>query len=123
MMLCIAMAGTITALSASHFTLSWTHSVEHTRWEEFWTIEDGRLRLLSARVQGSGAGIGLPDDAVWTEQGWTWTPTLPPLRTLSLAASGRTGEGWMLCTEKHCLSLGERLGETVMLSARMACDQ
>ena len=58
MSLCIATGGQILALVASSFTLSWTHSVEKTEWIEHWQVEDSRLNLVSASVQGSGAGRG-----------------------------------------------------------------
>lgn len=120
-MLCISVAGAVIALAASSFTLSWTHSVEQTRWQETWQVTEQGLLLVSARVQGSGAGISVPENAVWSEEGWTYTPSLPPLPSLSLAASGQTGEGWTLCTEDQCLSLGEVAGQTTMLSAQPQC--
>ncbi|MGO4839058.1 DUF1850 domain-containing protein, partial [Rhizobiaceae sp. 2RAB30] len=38
MSLCVVAAGKTTVLAASLFTLSWTHSVEKTRWEEDWRV-------------------------------------------------------------------------------------
>ena len=64
-MLCLATAGAVTALTASSFTLSWTHSVEKTQWREAWQALDMALQPVKASVEGAGAGIDLPADAVW----------------------------------------------------------
>ncbi|SHF63073.1 DUF1850 domain-containing protein [Devosia limi] len=107
-MLCIAAAGVVTALATTSFTLGWTHSVEQTWWQERWRIEDGHLTIVSASVKGSGAGIAIPEHAVWADGVWTYAPALPPLDSLNLAASGTTGAGWLLCGQDgQCLELGE----------------
>lgn len=122
MMLCIAAAGVVTALATTSFTLGWTHSVEQTRWEEHWRIENGQLAIVSASVEGSGAGIAIPDDAVWAEGVWTYAPALPPMDDLSLAASGATGSGWLLCGEDgQCHEIGHEPGVPVRLWAAPAC--
>lgn len=121
-MLCIAAAGVVTALATTSFTLGWTHSVEKTQWEERWRIENGRLSIVSASVEGSGAGIGIPEDAVWADGVWTYAPTLPPLASLNLAASGATGSGWLLCSEDgQCLELGEKPDMPMRLWAAPVC--
>jgi hypothetical protein len=121
-MLCIAAAGVVTALATTSFTLGWTHSVEHTHWEERWRIEQGQLSLVSASVQGSGAGIAIPDDAMWAGGVWTYVPSLPPMNSLNLAASGATGSGWRLCGEDgQCLELGEDPDLPVRLWTAPAC--
>jgi len=122
MMLCIAAAGVVTALATTSFTLGWTHSVERTQWEERWRIGNGQLSIVSASVEGSGAGIGIPEDAVWADGVWTYVPALPPLASLNLAASGATGSGWSLCGgEGQCLELGKEPGMPVRLWAAPAC--
>lgn len=120
-MLCIAAAGVVTALATASFTLGWTHSVERTQWEERWRIENDRLNLVSASVEGPGAGIAVPEDAVWAEGVWTYAPALPPLASLDLAASGATGAGWLLCGEGQCLELGDEPDVPVRLWAAPAC--
>ncbi|MFD2648769.1 DUF1850 domain-containing protein [Devosia albogilva] len=115
-MLCIASAGMVTALAVSSFTLDWTHSVERTQWSENWLVTEAGLQLVEASVEGAGAGIDLPDDAVLANGRWSYRPNLPPLETLTLAASGMTATPWTLCSEgQECLSLGEAAGETVRL--------
>lgn len=123
MSLCIAAGGTIIALAATSFSLSWTHSVEKTEWVEKWTVVEHTLRLEEASVQGAGAGISLPDNARLHDGFWTYSPDLPPLRQLSLAASGATASPWTLCTNTSCLQLGEHPGETINIWAAERCSQ
>lgn len=121
MSLCIAAGGTVVALVATSFSLSWTHSVEKTEWVEKWAVVEHKLRLEEASVKGSGAGIGLPDDAILRDGVWTYRPTLAPLRQLILAASGATPSPWTLCTNEACLRLGEGPGETIKVWATEQC--
>jgi hypothetical protein len=89
--ICVLAGGRLLTLAASSLTLSWFHSVEHTRWTEYWTSGPAGLTLVEATVQGSGAGMEPPDGAVAGPTGWTYRPRLPPVRHLMLAASGATG--------------------------------
>lgn len=117
MSLCIATGGTVIALAASSFTLSWIHSVERTRWDESWRVEAGRLAVVEARVRGAGAGIDLPDDAERTADGWRYRPRLAPIPRLLLAASGATPSGWTLCAAGECLELAAEPGDPVAIWA------
>jgi hypothetical protein len=118
--LCIASAGKLAVLAVSAFTLSWTHSVEKVRWQESWQVSNAGLRLVEARVQGSGAGMDPPEGSVFRDGWWIYVPKLPPQRTLLLAASGATVSGWRLCADgSGCRELGVAAGEPVELSA---CD-
>lgn len=121
MSLCIAAGGTILTLAATAFSLSWTHSVEKTDWTENWTVQSNQLVLESARVEGSGAGIGLPDNAIRTEAGWTYTPDLPPLKRLVLASSGATVSAWTLCADGECFELGDSPGAGVGIWSETDC--
>ncbi len=67
MSLCILTGAKITTIAISFFTLSWTHSVEKTEWQEDWKINNTKLELIEARVQGSGAGMDPPDGSKYTK--------------------------------------------------------
>ena len=109
MPLCIAAGALVAALAVDSFTLAWTHSIEKIRWEEDWRIEDGRLRLVEARIRGSGAGMEPPDDAVFEHGAWRYAPNIPPLPRLRLAHSTFTA-GYELCTEGRCRPLADLAG-------------
>jgi hypothetical protein len=111
--LCILAAGKTTVLAASAFTLAWTHSVEKTRWEEDWRVTPAGLALVAARVEGTGAGMEIPDGAVLEDGVWTYRPDLPPQAALLLASSGATAGGWEFCAEGRCLTLGAEPGAPV----------
>ena len=83
--------------AAAAFTLSWTHSVEKTRWEEDWQITPAGLEIVEARVKGSGAGMEPPEDAVLKNGWWVYAPKFRRRPEIVLAASGATGRGWSLC--------------------------
>ena len=105
-MLCIAAAGVVTALATTSFTLGWTHSVERTHWEERWRIESGQLAIVSASVEGSGAGIAVPEDAVWADGVWTYAPTLPPMASSTWRPRGRPAQaGFCAARTGNALSL------------------
>ena len=119
MSLCILAAGKMTVLAATAFTLSWTHSIEKTRWEEDWRVAPSGLEVVEARVKGSGAGIDPPEGSVLKDGWWVYKPAIPPRQSVSLAASGATGSGWRLCADGNCMELGGEAGEAVELSV---CD-
>ena len=117
MSLCILAAGKTTVLAVTAFTLSWTHSVEKTRWEEDWRVTPAGLEIIEARVKGSGAGIDPPEGAVLKDGWWIYEPKIGAQAAVALAASGATGAGWMLCADQTCLELGAEAGGEVELSA------
>lgn len=117
MSLCLLAAGKATVLAVSAFTLSWTHSIEKTRWEEEWRVTPAGLEIVEARVKGSGAGMEPPQGAVLKDGWWVYRPELPVRREVVLAASGATGGGWTLCANGACLELGSDAGPAVELSA------
>ena len=117
MSLCILAAGKTTVLAVSAFTLSWTHSVEKTRWQEEWQVTPAGLEIVEARVKGSGAGMDPPEGAVLKDGWWTYVPKIGARPVVRLAASGATGAGWLLCADQTCLEFGAEAGEPVELSA------
>ncbi|ADZ69516.1 DUF1850 domain-containing protein [Polymorphum gilvum] len=115
MSLCLAVGAKALAVAAG-FTLSWTHSVERTGWQERWSITPAGLVLEEARVRGSGAGME-PGDGAWLEEGWwVWQPDLPPQPRIVLAASGATGAGWTLCSAGDCHDIGAEAGAPVVIA-------
>ncbi|WP_245413609.1 DUF1850 domain-containing protein [Mangrovicella endophytica] len=101
-------------MAVSAFTLSWTHSVEKTHWQETWTASPDGLRVIEARIEGSGAGMDPPPDAVLRDGAYVYRPQVPPITDLVLGASGATGEGWTLCGEGvSCRELGAQPGDAI----------
>ena len=94
--LCLAGGGAVLRLAVAAFTLAWSHTVEHTRWEEDWQVRPGVLLLETARVEGSGAGMEPGPDARREGGMWAWHPDLT-LTSLSLRRAGEAGD-WRICT-------------------------
>lgn len=120
MTLCILAAGKTVTIAATAFTLSWTHSVEKTRWEEEWKVTQAGLQIVAARVKGSGAGMDPPEGSVLKDGWWSYAPRIGPQKRLVLAASGATGGGWSLCAIGRCTVIGARSGDPAVVTA---CDE
>ena len=106
--LCLAGAGVVTRLALAAFTLSWSHTIEHTRWDEIWRVLPDRLVLETARVEGSGAGMEPGSGARLIDGAWEWHPhmTLPEIVLRRAAQAG----DWRLCTgADDCRALGTLL--------------
>jgi hypothetical protein len=115
LLVCIHASGKAVAFAAGMFTLSWTHSVEKTEWQERWQATPQGLVIREARVQGSGAGMEPGETARNEGAWWVWTPVLPPLRELALSASGATKSGWRLCDANGCRELGRERQDPIVL--------
>lgn len=108
--LCMGLAGAVWAmLPLSQFTLAWDHTIEKIRWEEDYRVTASGLVLGEARVKGSGAGMEIPDDAVWHEGVWSYRRALPSLQPLRLARTPEAGD-YQLCFERSCRPLSVWLG-------------
>ena len=112
MPVCIAAGGLVVALATHAFTLAWTHSIEKVRWEEDYRIENGRLRLVEARITGSGAGMEPPPGSLLRNGVWHYTPDLAPLAELRLTHSDFTA-GYDLCFDNGCTPLAHYAPEAV----------
>jgi hypothetical protein len=109
--LCLGWLGTAPVrVETDRFQLSWTHSVQQTRWTEEWSVTAGGLVAVTASVEGSGAGMEVPDGAVRDDGGWRWTPDLPPQPRLVLAASEHAPDH-TLCAGGVCRPLKAWLGK------------
>jgi hypothetical protein len=103
--ICLLVAGALRAtLPATEFTLAWTHSVENTRWEERYRVDGHRLRLIEARIQGSGAGMEPPPEATLANGWWTWQPAADSLPELRLTLSSFTRD-YDVCWRARCQTL------------------
>ena len=123
MSLCLAAAGIAVEIASSTFTLSWTHTVQKTVWEEEWSVQSDRLVLRRARVEGSGAGMEPPPQARREGRFYVWNPEEAQpeivLRREPHAAD------WNLCAAGRCDTLGGWLGmdaDPVTLSPAGTCS-
>ena len=119
MSICLYAGGKALVIAASAFTLSWTHSVEKIRWEEDWLLTPQGLRIVEARVKGTGAGMEIPEGAVLRDGAWAYVPKLKAQPRIMLAQSGATGGGWQICGEGGCRTVGVEAGAPAEIRA---CD-
>lgn len=113
--LCITAGGKAMTIATALFSLSWTHSVEKTEWQESWRVTPQGLELVEARVKGSGAGMDPGEGARLEDGWWTWTPEAPVVPELNLAASGATVSAWKLCHDAGCETLGAKADDPVRI--------
>lgn len=117
MSLCLLTGTKAVTLAVTAFTLSWTHSIEKTRWEEDWRISPAGLILVQSRVKGSGAGMEPAPDAKLDNGWWVSSPALPARTEIVLAASGATGGGWSVCGEGQCIEIGNQADAPTLMKA------
>lgn len=100
MSVCVFIASKSAAcLAGLLFSLSWTHSIEKTKWVEHWQIAGDQLVLQKTFVKGSGAGIDPAPNAVLRYGWYEWEPEEPlALASISLANSELTQDNWSLCS-------------------------
>jgi hypothetical protein len=96
--LCIGLVGgtLVHSLPTTSVTLSWTHSIEKTRWEEDYVVDGTVLYLREARIKTSGAGMDPPAGAVWRNGWWSYRPALDRIPEVVLANSNFV-DGYTLC--------------------------
>lgn len=111
---CLMVGASLLALTSPDFTLQWQHSVEKIRWREGWHVAADGLQLTEAAVKGSGAGMEPGDGARLQDGWWVWQPQLPQMPSLTLATSGATDGGWLLCSGAICHDIRET-GATIVL--------
>ena len=98
------------AHEAHAFSLEWTHSIEKTQWLEHWEVVAARqphLRLLRARIEASGAGMEIPDNAVFRNGGYEY-PVNQDLSSVTLSHSPFTAQA-KLCVGERCRPLADWL--------------
>lgn len=97
-------AGLLVAPLGEAVTLQWTHSIQKTLWEEDYRLQGDALKLTSARIQGTGAGMEPPPDAVLRDGAWHYTPALPPLPGVQLRHSPHVAP-YVVCVAGDCRPL------------------
>jgi hypothetical protein len=107
--ICLALGARHVSLPTERFTLAWTHSVEKTEWQEDYAISGPGLALTEARIQGTGAGMEPPPDALFDNGWWHYVPRLPVLPELRLTLSPYTAD-YRLCWREQCRSLATLVG-------------
>lgn len=108
MPLCLS-AGSVSAwLGIQAFTLAWMHSVEKIRWEEDWQVDGEKLRVVAARVRGSGAGMEPPLDAQFSDGVWHYRPAIEAQARVLLTHSPYV-PGYEICYLGACRPLVDLL--------------
>jgi hypothetical protein len=101
--LCLV-AGLLIAQFGDEITLRWTHSIQKTVWEEDYRREGNALRLVEARVRGTGAGMEPPADAMLKDGFWHYAPQLPALPQVALTHSPHV-PAYVVCSAGRCQSV------------------
>lgn len=99
--LCIVVGTALVSIPAQRFTLRWQHTVEKVLWEEDYVVAGEWLYLSGARVQGSGAGMEPPQDALRVGTAWHYRPESRWHRAVNLARSA-IGRDYELCIDDVC---------------------
>ncbi len=97
-------AGLLVAQLGDDITLRWTHSIQKTVWEEDYRREGNTLRLVEARVRGTGAGMEPPSESVLKEGTWHYVPSLPLLPQVNLAHSPHVPP-YAVCSTGRCQAI------------------
>lgn len=107
---CMGLAGLVWAeLPQADFTLAWTHTVEKVRWEEDYRATPDGLLLEEARIEGTGAGMEVPDHAVLRDGAWHYRVELAPLHILRLGRTPEAGD-YSICIDGSCRPMSDWLG-------------
>ena len=102
MSVCLSGGGVVAKLAVAAFTLAWTHTIEHTKWQEDWRVAGHELVITAARVQGSGAGMDPGPGAVLKDGFWEWHPQhIPPRHQILMRRAPQAGD-WRLCIAGTC---------------------
>jgi hypothetical protein len=121
-LVCLAAGTTVVALHAQAFTLAWSHSIEHVRWEEDYRLSGHRIELVEARIRGSAAGMEPPPDAKLAGGWWHYAPRDRWHDELRLTRSPYTAD-YELCMAGRCRSLSEILPQPEGVTRVYACER
>ena len=110
----------VASIATTQFTLRWQHSIEKIAWEEDYVVAGGWLLLSGARIQGSGAGMEPPPDAVLQGGFWHYRVPDPWRRSLVLARSEFVRD-YELCVHDHCQPLSHWITVSAGTTTLQAC--
>jgi hypothetical protein len=120
--LCIVVGTALIQVPAQRFTLRWQHTVEKILWEEDYVVAGEWLYLSGARVQGSGAGMEPPPDAIRVGAAWHYRPPQRWHRELKLARSA-FGSDYELCVDGNCRPLASWAPAPLAPTTLSACAE
>lgn len=105
-------------LPTQTMTLTWTHTVEKTGWEEDYSASAEGIFITEARIEAIGAGMEPPSSASREGRWWRYHPSLPTLASVELANSN-FAEGYSLCWNYECRALATIVpqGDRVTITA------
>jgi hypothetical protein len=103
--LCVASSLKVVSYAVSLFTLTWFHSVEKVEWQEDWKIINSKLKIIEARVKGSGAGMDPPENSKLIKGWWIYKPKISAKDELILATSEANIKNWSICFNGKCEEL------------------
>ncbi len=103
-------AGLLVAPLGEAITVQWTHSIEKILWEEDYRLEPDGLRLIEARVRGSGAGMEPPEGALFRAGSWHYVPRLSALPLIQLRHSPYV-RPYVICNAERCRSVTDWLSD------------
>lgn len=108
MMLCIGLFGPgnpmITGLPAEKITLSWTHSIERTGWQETWFVAQGGFLAGEARIKTGGSGMEPPEGSTLRAGWYYYTPEIGPVPEIVIPDSDFTAP-MEICVDGRCSRL------------------
>lgn len=97
-------AGLLMVPLGETITLRWTHSIQKTLWEEDYRRQGNMLLLEAARIQGTGAGMEPPPDAILRDGAWHYKPAIGALPNLRLRHSPHVPP-YIICVATDCRPL------------------
>lgn len=123
MALCLSAGAASVKLAVSAFSLIWMHSIEKIDWQEDWRLADGQLQLVAAWVQGSGAGMEIPEGAERDGTRWRYHRDIRTA-VLSLPRSAFTPDYQLCLPGQPCRPLAAWLpADPVLATEIRACDE
>lgn len=103
--------GLMSVILGSEITLSWQHSVEKIVWQEDYKVDQQSIVLIEARVRGTGAGMEIPEGAVYVNDktskqfgAWQYQPKNHRFESINLTHSTYTSP-YQICQQHVCQTL------------------